>query len=206
MCCLHRAGWAASLLGFSALWSNTFTGQFIAKRQRLVQQARGAVEEVLPIGPFCPFTSPSLRTLCTEPEQRQKLETILSRIDELAETTAEPHEYLRLGGELRDADSVWRGNLLHMRHSADFQTQELYEFTEAHLEKLGVSIVEVERFAIWQADALEAMGRSRPVPGPEVDPASEKAQHLRGLLDSFRFGSWDETRERSGVCGTTWAQ
>ncbi|CAK9088129.1 Protein NLRC3 [Durusdinium trenchii] len=60
-----------------------------------------------------------------------------------------------------------------MRHSADFQTQELYEFTEAHLEKLGVSIVEVERFAIWQADALEAMGRSRPVPGPEVDPASE---------------------------------
>ena len=34
MCCLHRAGWAASLLGFSALWSNTFTGQFIAKRQR----------------------------------------------------------------------------------------------------------------------------------------------------------------------------
>eukprot|EP00913_Durusdinium_trenchii_P014071 g13211.t2 len=52
------------------LWSNTFTGQFIAKRQRLVQQARGAVEEVLPIGPFCPFTSPSLRTLCTEPEQR----------------------------------------------------------------------------------------------------------------------------------------
>lgn len=34
-------------------------------------------------------------------------------------------EYLRLGRGLRDGDQLWRGRLLQMRHSEDFQTQEL---------------------------------------------------------------------------------
>ena len=34
-----------------------------------------ASSEVVPIGPFCPFASPGLMNLCTEPQQRPRLDT-----------------------------------------------------------------------------------------------------------------------------------
>ncbi|CAE7398519.1 NLRC3, partial [Symbiodinium microadriaticum] len=147
------------------------------------------IEELLPVGPFCPFPSPRLKNLCADERHRSKMEDIVIRIDRLAEVEdASSEDHLVLGREIRDADAVWRGNLMQMRHSEDFQTQELYHFTDAHLRTLGVSVPEVEEFAAWQAEALEAMGQRRPLPAPQALPGSEKATHLRGLLDSFRLG------------------
>ncbi|CAE7042308.1 NLRC3 [Symbiodinium natans] len=148
-----------------------------------------SVEELLPVGPFCPYASPRLKNLCADERHRTQMEDIVMRIDRLAEVEdATLADHLALGREIRDADAVWRGNLMQMRHSEDFQTQELYHFTDAHLQTLGVSVAEVEKFAAWQAEALEAMGQRRPLPAPQALPGSEKATHLRGLLDSFRLG------------------
>ncbi|CAJ1326984.1 unnamed protein product [Effrenium voratum] len=138
---------------------------------------------VLPIGPFCPFASPQFINLCTDPAERRELEATVGDMNRLAETEPDGAALAELGARLRKADGPWRGRLLRMRHANDFQTKELYEFLEAHLETFGVRIFDVERFAAWQADTLQAMSRGRPPP-----PTPPKSQHLLGLLDSFRFG------------------
>ena len=55
---------------------------------------------------------------------REELESLVNRMDALDENT-EAMEYLRLGCGVREKDQIWRGRLLQMRHSGDFQTQEL---------------------------------------------------------------------------------
>lgn len=117
------------------------------------------------------------------------MERIVSRVDEMVDEGIEdPQEHLSLGQEMREADGKWRGSLLRMRHSDDFQTAELYQFWEAHLRRNGVSLAEVEALAVWQADVLEAFGSRRPMPPAPVDPTSEKALELRSVLDSVRLG------------------
>jgi len=152
----------------------------------------GDVGAVAPVGPFCPFVSDSFLNLQPSAAQdhRERMERTVNRIDEIAmEARPDPLEQARLGRELRELDTVWRGNLLLMRNADDFQTRELHHFTEAHIRHLGGSLAEVEGLASWQADVLEAIGDPRrSMPPPPVDPASEKALHLRGVLDSVRLG------------------
>lgn len=147
---------------------------------------------MLPIGPFCPFVSESFINLeeSVDVEHTQRMRSIVNRVDQLVqEEMLNPQEHLDLSRTMREADSKWRGNLLQMRSAEDFQTRELYQFTEAHLRHLGVSIAQVESFAIWQADVLESIGSHRPPPPSPADPASDKAWHLQSVLESVRLGS-----------------
>ncbi|CAE8682131.1 unnamed protein product [Polarella glacialis] len=164
-----------------------------ARRLRGILRSAAAEDDetIVPIGPFCPFVSDSFVNMeaCMEEGHRKNMERIINRVDQLAEEAMpDTQEQLRLGQEMREADSKWRANLMQMRYAEDFQTRELFEFTEAHLRHLGVSIAEVESFASWQADVLESFGRRQLPPTPSVDPSSDKVFHLRGVLDSLRLG------------------
>ncbi|CAK0890946.1 unnamed protein product [Prorocentrum cordatum] len=117
------------------------------------------------------------------------MESVVARVDGLAQSERfDAAEHLELGRHLREADAQWRGNLLRMRHADDFQTRELYSFTEAHLRHLGISIAQVEGFADWQVGVLQSLGSGQPPPPPPADPASEEARHLQGVLESCRLG------------------
>lgn len=117
------------------------------------------------------------------------MESVVARMDGLAQSSRfDAAEHLELGQHLREADAQWRGNLLRMRYADDFQTRELYEFTEAHLRHLGISIAQVEGFSDWQVGVLRSLGSGQSPPPPPADPASEEARHLQGVLESCRLG------------------
>eukprot|EP00930_Biecheleria_cincta_P071171 TRINITY_DN58697_c0_g1_i1.p1 TRINITY_DN58697_c0_g1~~TRINITY_DN58697_c0_g1_i1.p1 ORF type:complete len:349 (-),score=37.00 TRINITY_DN58697_c0_g1_i1:420-1466(-) len=150
---------------------------------------------MLPVGPFCPFVSKSFRNLEGVSEgQRAQMEAVLSRVDQLAyEQIPDLQEHLKLSIQMREADSKWRADLMRMRHAEDFQTRELYEFTEAHLGHLGVQVAEVESLAAWQANVLESFGSKRTPPAAPVDSSSPKMSTLRSVLDSVRMGGQHES-------------
>eukprot|EP00440_Ansanella_granifera_P062716 gb/GFBE01068005.1/.p1 GENE.gb/GFBE01068005.1/~~gb/GFBE01068005.1/.p1 ORF type:complete len:343 (+),score=66.73 gb/GFBE01068005.1/:1-1029(+) len=177
------SAWARDRAAAQPAKQGMFSRKVLAGLQRhlgrsTVRRAAASEGMVVPVGPFSPFVSNSFLSLDASmaEDQRKHMEHILSRMDRLAET-AQPdeHEHLQLGQQLREADSKWRAGLLKMRYADDFQTRELYEFT-------------VEAFASWQAAVLEALGGSGAMPRPPVDPSSEKALRVRGVLDSIRLG------------------
>ncbi|CAE7759580.1 NLRC3, partial [Symbiodinium sp. CCMP2456] len=104
------AGSAALVLGTPSLEIASFAdfspraaSSRLGPLRRAAASAEPApIEELLPVGPFCPFASPRLKNLCADERHRSKMEDIVTRIDRLAEVEdASSEDHLVLSREIR---------------------------------------------------------------------------------------------------------
>lgn len=136
---------------------------------------------VTPIGPFCPFRSPSCEQQFGDrieglSSSTPRFMTELARM-QLAMQTGQPLDPSRVREvalEMRSALEDWEGLLGRMALADDFQSREYRKMTTAHLNNSGQSVESVNQAMRWQTDCMLAFSDGRPAPMPPASLDLEK--------------------------------
>jgi len=125
-----------------------------------------------PVGPFCPFRSPS--ALEIEPQMESlntgtpDFATEMARIqlDMQVGQTPDPERLNKVATAMNEAVDNWEGLVDRLRSSNDFQTREYGKLTQAHLARNDQTSDDIVKMMRWQSGCLTSMAENKPPPLP----------------------------------------